>query len=67
MTSTHKLLALAIIWLVVGGVLTTFLINATLYNTDSPIVIIVSVLAFATAVAATYFVTKSPDETKFKL
>lgn len=66
MKSHHKLIALAIIWIVIGGLLAVFFINVALYRIDNAMMVIVTVLVLAAAVTATYLVTRSPEQEKYQ-
>lgn len=66
MTSHHILIALAIIGIVIGGLLAISFINVALYRIDNAMMVIFAVLVLAAAVTATYLVTRSPDQEKYK-
>lgn len=64
MTSFHKLIAIVIIWIVCGGVLTVLFSNASIAFISGSLMVVLSVLILAAAVIATYFITRSNQALK---
>lgn len=66
MTSAHKLIAIALIWIVCGGVMTVLFMSAGVTFVSGGLLVVISLLILASALAATYLVTRSvPDQKSF--
>lgn len=64
MTSAHKLIAVVLIWIVCGGVLTIMFTTAYMTFISGTLMVVFSILFLAAAVIATYFITRSNTDLK---